>query len=134
MKKSYVIDTSVLIAVLANEQQKAHLIQLTTGGRLFAPPSVHWEVGNAFSAMLKRQRITAPAAQHALEMYASIPIRFVDIQLADALRLCAQHNLYAYDAYVLQCALTLNLPLISLDQSLLTVARQLNIQTAEVSP
>ena len=52
-----IIDTSVIIAVLANEPIKKKLIKLTKGVELLAPTSVHWEIGNAFSAMLKRKRI-----------------------------------------------------------------------------
>jgi len=49
-----VVDTSVLIAVIANEPEKDRLIRQTTGADLLAPPSCHWEIGNAFSAMLRR--------------------------------------------------------------------------------
>jgi predicted nucleic acid-binding protein len=55
-----VVDTSVIIAVISNESQKDRLIELTKGADLVAPPSVHWEIGNAFSAMLKRGRLTLP--------------------------------------------------------------------------
>ena len=53
-----VADTSVIIAVIANEPEKAAIVAQTQGADLFAPQSLPWEVGNAFSAMLKRQRIT----------------------------------------------------------------------------
>lgn len=52
-----VVDTSVIIAVIANEPEKDALIAKTKGVELLAPHSLHWKVGNAFSAMLKRQRI-----------------------------------------------------------------------------
>lgn len=53
-----VIDTSVIIAVIANEPEKGDLVELTKGANLIAPLSVHWEIGNAFSAMLKRRKAT----------------------------------------------------------------------------
>ena len=53
-----VIDTSVIIAVITNEPHRESLLQATLGAELLAPPSVHWEIGNAFSAMLKRNKIT----------------------------------------------------------------------------
>ena len=40
-----VVDTSVIIAVIANEPQRDILIDLTKGADLLAPPSVHWEIG-----------------------------------------------------------------------------------------
>ena len=52
------IDTSALIAVIANEPQKNEIVRLTEGVKLCAPASVHWEIDNAFSAMLKRNRIS----------------------------------------------------------------------------
>ena len=58
-----VVDTSVIIAVIANEPEKPALVARTQGTELFAPRSLHWEIGNAFSAMLKRQRITLEQAQ-----------------------------------------------------------------------
>src|SRR5437763_8514880 len=51
-----VADTSAIIAVIANEPEKSALVAHTQGADLFAPLSIPWEVGNAFSAMLKRQR------------------------------------------------------------------------------
>ena len=49
------IDTSALIAVIGNEESKKEIIKVTKGYSLCAPKSVHWEIGNAFSAMFKRQ-------------------------------------------------------------------------------
>ena len=72
-----VADASVIIAVISNEPQRDRLIDLTKGADLLAPPSVHWEVGNAFSAMLKRRRITLAQALQAIQVYRQIPIRFV---------------------------------------------------------
>ena len=56
------VDTSVIIAVIGNEPEKPALIAATQGYDLVAPRSLPWELGNAFSAMLKRNRITFFAA------------------------------------------------------------------------
>ena len=69
-----VVDTSVIIAVIANEAEKDSLIRQTIGADLLAPRSCHWEVGNAFSAMLIRRRITLSQTQRAINSYRSIPI------------------------------------------------------------
>jgi predicted nucleic acid-binding protein len=91
----FIIDASALIAVIANGPEKEHLITLTTGALLIAPSSVHWEIGNAFSAMLRRKRITIQEAIQAIRVYATIPIRFVDIELAEAVQLAGQYRLYS---------------------------------------
>jgi predicted nucleic acid-binding protein len=53
-----VVDTSTIIAVILGEPEKDRLVALTKDAVILAPPSVDWEVGNAFSAMLRRNRIT----------------------------------------------------------------------------
>lgn len=73
------VDASVIVAVIANEPEKDTLIELTKGARLVAPHSIHWEIGNAFSAMLKRKRITLEQARKAIAAYKKIPIKLVDI-------------------------------------------------------
>ncbi len=129
-----VIDTSALIAVIADEPEKERLIELTIGATLVAPPSVKWEVGNAFSAMLKRSRVTIEQAVEAIEVYHSISMEVVEINLKDAIRLARKYNIYAYDAYILQCAIEYGLPLITLDGELIEIAKRENIQVKEVLP
>ena len=67
-----VVDASALIAVVANEPEKEALIRLTAGAELVAPASVHWEVGNALSAMMKRRRIGVDEAVRASVLYRAI--------------------------------------------------------------
>jgi predicted nucleic acid-binding protein len=127
-----VVDTSVLIAVIANEPEKDHLIELTHGAEMFAPQSVHWEIANAFSAMLKRKRITLDQALRAIEIYRQISIRLVEVELEDSLEIAEEQGIYAYDAYLLRCAVKYKRPLLSLDQNMTTVARQMGIHVLEV--
>ncbi len=114
-----VVDTSVLIAVLTAEPEKQKLINLTRGTDLLAPASVHWEIGNALAAMLKRKRITDDQIPAVLEAYNRIPIRFIDINLAASLQIAAEYDLYAYDAYIITCARENRCSLISLDKALM---------------
>ncbi len=127
-----VIDTSAVIAVITNEQHKKKLITATKGADLIAPYSLHWEVGNAFSAMFKRQRITLDQAIAALEAYHQIPIRFSDVELGIALELANSLGVYAYDAYVIGCALKHNSSLISLDDGLLEAAGNAGVKVKEI--
>ncbi len=101
---------------------------------LMAPPSLHWEIGNALAAMFRRGRIDLTQAHDALALYRSIAIRFVNIDLEHAVALAYQHNTYAYDAYMLACALRYNNPLLSLDARLNTAARAAGITVMEVTP
>jgi len=126
-----VVDASVLIAVVANEVDKPKLIALTQKSELIAPLSVHWEMGNAFSAMLKRERITLDQAIAAIEAYLQIPIRFVEVELIDSLALAHELDMYAYDAYLLRCAIKYRSPLLSLDKKLVQFAKSKKIAVLE---
>ncbi|TMC63941.1 MAG: type II toxin-antitoxin system VapC family toxin [Chloroflexi bacterium] len=128
-----VVDTSALLAVLTGEATRDRLIARTQGAELLAPGSVHWEVGNAFSALLKRRRLKLPDVQAALAAYAQIPIRFVDVELAAALELADRFGLYAYDAYLMACARRQRAPLLTLDARLGRAAKEAGVQLLEVA-
>ena len=128
-----VVDASVVIAVIANEAGKGALVEMTREADLIAPASVHWEIGNAFSAMLRRQRISIGESLRAIQIYKQIPIRLVDIELEAALELAAELNIYAYDAYLIRCALKYRAPLLTLDQQLARLAGQKGVNVLEVT-
>lgn len=128
-----VVDTSVLIAVIAGEPERVALIRATQGAELIAPASVHWEIGNACSAMLKRRRATLAQVRAMLAAYARIPVRFVEVDLGSALELSDEFGLYAYDAYLLACARAQRASLLTLDQALIHAARAANVRLTEVA-
>lgn len=130
---NFVVDTSVIIAVIANEPEKPSIVAHTQGAELFAPPSLRWEVGNAFSAMLKRGRITLEQAKAAIEIYEQISLNVVDINLSQALELASRLNIYAYDAYVIACALNQNCSLLTLDGGLSYAAKAAGVNMVEVN-
>ncbi len=127
-----VVDTSVLMAVLTCEPERSKLVSLTVGVDLIAPISVHWEIGNALSALLKRKRITLQQAFSALSAYEKIPLRHVEVSIMEAVRIAAELNIYAYDAYLIECAFSQRISLLSLDMGLLTAARKWGVSVVEV--
>ena len=128
-----VIDTSAVIAVIGNEPEKPAIVEHTLGANLIAPASVHWEVGNAFSAMFKRRRISLSQAKEAIKSYERIVFRFIDIDLGQSLDLASRLNMYGYDAYVLACALNLRSPLLTLDKKLAAAAPVIGVKVLEVT-
>jgi predicted nucleic acid-binding protein len=127
-----VIDTSVIISVITNEKHKNVLINITKGAILLAPESIQYEIGNAFSAMLKRNRITIENTKRALREYDKIPIQFYSIDLERAINISYDLKIYAYDAYFIECAASNRLPLLSIDDGLIRAAQQYGIKIIEV--
>ena len=133
MAASIVIDTSAVIAVVTNEVHKPALIRLTEGVELLSPVSLPIEVGNAFSAMFKRRRISLAEAKAAVEAYKRIAIRLTAIDLGQALDLSHQLDIYAYDAYLVACSLQYRSPLLTVDGGLRDAARRVGVEVLEVS-
>ncbi|MEZ5581562.1 MAG: type II toxin-antitoxin system VapC family toxin [Candidatus Competibacteraceae bacterium] len=126
-----IADTNVFLAIALNEPEKSHIIKLTTQASVFAPEILPYEIGNALSAMVKRHRLTVSEALEAERLTSRIPVRLVGVDVGTSLQIALQNNLYAYDAYFLQCARTFAHPLLTLDRRLKQVAGQLGIKLLE---
>jgi predicted nucleic acid-binding protein len=127
-----VTDTSVLIAVILSEPEKEAIIKATSGHTLVGPESIRWEIGNAFSAMFKKGRVSLREAQQAMAVFEVIPIRYLDVDFRHSLKLAHDNQIYAYDAYFLECAMRYKAPLLSLDGQMTTKAKNLGINILEV--
>jgi len=127
------VDASVIMAVILNEPTKQKLLEATRGAELLSAASLPWEVGNALSALFKRHRIDLGQAIHALESFRRIPVRLPVVDLEPCLVLADQYGIYAYDAYVIECARRYQTPLLSLDGPQCDVAREEGIDTIEVN-
>ena len=126
------IDASAVVAIILNEPTRHKIIKVTTGSEVISPASLTWEVGNALSANLKRNRITLEQALLACQVYDQMKIRVVDVDLQQSLRLAREMNIYAYDAFVLQCAISHNTPLLCLDAQMCRLAKACSIEIIEV--
>lgn len=127
-----VIDTSALIAVILNEPEREPIIAATSGNTLIGPGSIPWEIGNAFSAMFKRSRLTLEGAARGIEIFETIPLRYVKADFANAIRIAKETGIYAYDAYLLDCAIRHKSPLLTLDVKLLKAAKAIRVDVLEV--
>lgn len=54
------------------------------------------------------------------------------MNLERSIEICHEYNMYAYDAYILECAETLRSDLITLDNKMKEIAEKLNIYVVEV--
>ena len=127
-----VIDTSAIIAVLVGETEKQRIVELTRGNDLIGPGSISWEIGNAFSAMFKQDRLALDQALEGMQIFDSIPIRYIYPDFKKVLTISKNTNIYAYDAYFLDCAIRHKAPLLTLDKKLTASARDLGIEVMEV--
>jgi predicted nucleic acid-binding protein len=124
-------DTNIFLAVVLDEPEKENIIRLTSKTSVLSPEILPYEVGNALSAMVKRKKLTHDEATSAFEAVSLIPVRLVPVDIRQALSLALEYNIYAYDAYFIQCAKQMACPLITLDNRMKQVANDLNIKVME---
>lgn len=122
-----VLDTSVVIALLASDEERDTLVDVLDGYDLLCSESIVPEFGNAISAMFKRGRITLEEGLAMLDGFQQLPLRYIPIRLTQALELSNLYHIYAYDAYVLEWATRLHADLMTLDTRMSVIAQQIGI-------
>lgn len=126
-----IADTNTFIAVALNEPEKGKIIRLTEGHDLIAPDVLPFEIGNALTAMMKKNALKKEEVESAWEIIQQIPVDLRQTDIKSALSIAIKFNLYAYDAYFLGCAENLRSPLLTLDFGMQRVAREMGITILE---
>jgi len=126
-----IADTNTFIAVALNEPEKDMIIRLTEGYDLVAPEVLPFEIGNALTTMMKKNALKTDEVVFAWDMVQHIPVELRRIDIRAALNIATECNIYAYDAYFLECALNLRSPLLTLDRRMKEIAQKIGIQVME---
>lgn len=126
-----IADTNIFLAVAMNEPEKGKIIDLSMGCDIYSPEILPYEIGNALSAIVKRKQLTQNEAFSVLKSVQKIPYTLLRVDIKNSLEIALKNNIYAYDAYFLQCALSHNYKLFTLDSRMKDIAKQLGITLLE---
>ena len=126
-----IADTNTFIAVALNEPEKGKIIGLAEGHELVAPDVLPFEIGNALTAMMKKNTLKKEEVESAWDIVQQIPVDLRGTNIKYALGIAIKYNLYAYDAYFLECAENFRSPLLTLDVGMQEVAREMGITILE---
>jgi predicted nucleic acid-binding protein len=126
-----VADASTFLAVVLNESDRDWIIQKTIGKGIVSPEVLPYEIGNALIAVKRKGRLNDREALRAFDLYQRIAVRLVSVKIHDAMKIALRFNIYAYDAYYLQCCIENKLSLISLDDRMCDIAGNLGIKVVE---
>jgi len=121
------LDASAIMAVILNEPNKEKVIELTENALILSSEVISFEIGNALINLNRKHRLTEDQLLEAYKMYKSIPMRIIQVDIEKALRIACKFNIYAYDAYYLEIANRLRLPLITFDELMKNTAISLKI-------
>lgn len=125
-----IADASAFLAVVLDEEKREWIIERTYDCSVASPEVVAYEIANALIAMKRKGRLTDREALKAFDISQRIPVKLLSVRVRDALRIAIKHNIYAYDAFYLQCCIETRLPLISLDNRMCEAAKSLSIKVA----
>ncbi len=75
--------------------------RVTRGTEACAPEILPYEIGNALSAMIKRDRLSLEQAFAAHEAFSRMTIRLLPSDIRSALKLSKKLGIYAYEAHLL---------------------------------
>ena len=128
-----IADTNIFLSVALEEKSKSKIVSLTQGCDIYAPEILPYEIGNALSAMVKRKQIDSSDVVSIFSITQKIPVKLIKVDIPNALSIATDKNIYAYDAYFIQSALSSSCSVLSLDQKMIEVARSMNIQILEES-
>jgi predicted nucleic acid-binding protein len=126
-----VADASAFLAVVLNESDRDWIINKTTGQSIISPEVLPCEIGNALIAVKRKGRLNDREILRAFDLAQRIAVSLVSVKIHDAMKIALRFNIYAYDAYYLQCCLENKLPLISLDDRMCDIAGSLGIKVVE---
>jgi predicted nucleic acid-binding protein len=126
-----VADTNAFLAVALNEPERDRIIRLTAGHALVAPEVLPFEIGNSLTAMMKKRILRGDEVCAAWDALQRIPVELLRVDIRAALEIAARFDIYAYDGYFLECALSERLSLLTLDKSMKRIARSLSIHILE---
>jgi len=123
-----ILDASAILAIILNEPNREKVIALTENATLLCPDVLSFEIGNALINLLRKQKITEDILFKAYKNFTLIPIRSIEVDIGKALKIACKYKIYAYDAYYLETAYRLKLPLITFDMPMRKVGTDLNIK------
>jgi predicted nucleic acid-binding protein len=126
-----VADASAFLAVVLNESDRDWVIHKTTGRSMVSPEVLPYEIGNALIAMKRKGRLNDREILRAFDLTQRIAVRLVSVKIHEAIKIAVRFNIYAYDAYYLQCCIENKLSLISLDDRMCDIAVRLGIKVVE---
>jgi predicted nucleic acid-binding protein len=125
------LDACAIMAVILNEPNRGKVVKLTANATLLSPEIISFEIGNALINLFKKRKITEGKLLEAYKTYVSIPIRNIKVDIEKALKIACKYKIYAYDAYYLETAYRLKLPLVTFDEIMKKTGLNMGINILE---
>ena len=121
------LDASAIMAVIVYEPERESVIKLTKNSVIVSPDMVSFEVANGLTKMMRRKIIDRENMINAFRYFRKIPIKRAEVDIEKALEIAWEFKVYAYDAYYLEIAKRLTLPLLTFDGDMGRIGKEIGI-------
>ena len=123
-----ILDASAIIDVIADEPEAQTVINYTKNATIVSPNRISCEIANALTRMMKKKIVNSEEQMiNLIKNFKLIPIKLEEIDLEKAMQIAWQNNIYAYDAFYLEVAKRLRLPLITFDTVMGKIGKTLGL-------
>ena len=138
MSSRFVIDNSVVMSWCFEDEGNSYaedVLESLESGEAFVPAIWPLEVGNVLLVAERKKRLSHASAVRFLGLLGGLPVSVEqeppDRMLKEILSLAREHELSTYDASYLDLAMRLDLPISTLDISLLKAAGKCEVPIYE---
>ena len=127
------VDASAIMAVIMEEPGRERVINFTKNAVIVSPDIVGYEIGNGLTKMMRKKIIDKKGMIKSIQYFKRIPIKLVEIDLENALNIAWEYKIYkiykiyAYDAYYLESAKRLNLSLLTFDENMRRIGKEIGL-------
>jgi predicted nucleic acid-binding protein len=122
------LDASAIMAVIADEAESEIVINCTKDAIIVSPNVVSFEIANGLTKMMKKKVIdTKEKMINLIKNFKRIPIKTVEANIEKSLEIAWDYKIYAYDAFFLEIAKRLNLPLLTFDGDMRKIGKSMGI-------
>jgi predicted nucleic acid-binding protein len=121
------LDASAIMAVIAKEAEREVVLEHIRNTIVVSPYIVSCEIANALSKMARRKIMDGADVPKAFRNFEKMPVNTVEIDIVRALEIACAYGIYAYDAFYLECAERLKLPLFTFDSNMSRVGKEIGI-------
>jgi predicted nucleic acid-binding protein len=121
------VDASAIMAVIMEEPGRERVINLTKNAVIVSPNIVGCEIGNGLTKMMRKKIIDKKEMIESIQYFKRLSIKLVEIDLEKALNIAWEYKIYAYDAYYLESAKRLNLSLLTFDENMGRIGKEIGL-------
>ena len=128
-----VLDASAIISVIADEPEGHEVIELTQDSIIVSPSIISFEITNSLTRMVRKGIIDNKEKMlDLIKSFQKIPIKFVENDLEKIVEIAWSYKIYAYDAFYLETAKRLNLPLLTFDNGMKKIGIDMGMTVLEI--